>query len=156
MLSTQPGEDGVQLVSSFVEKPEPELARRLMASGALWNSFNFTASVSGLMARLRRALPWLTECFELLASGQHQERRNTLLPRFYDRLPHVDFARRVLEHSQGRFHVLPVPPCGWARSASAGGAACTRKTVTRGTASSSMRPLSISRAWLPVSIASTP
>jgi mannose-1-phosphate guanylyltransferase len=114
ILGAQPGEDGVQLVTSFVEKPEPELARRLMVSGALWNSFNFTASVSGLMARLRHALPWLTECFELLASGQHQERRKTLLPRFYDRLPHVDFARRVLEHSQGRFHVLPVPPCGWA------------------------------------------
>lgn len=38
----------------------------------------------------------------------------SLLPSFYARLPHVDFARQVLEHSVGRFHVLPVPPCGWA------------------------------------------
>jgi mannose-1-phosphate guanylyltransferase len=114
ILSAQPGDDGVQLVSSFVEKPKPELARRLMASGALWNSFNFAASVAGLMARMRRALPWLSECFELLASGQHRDGRGALLPSFYARLPHVDFARQVLEHAVGRFHVLPVPPCGWA------------------------------------------
>jgi mannose-1-phosphate guanylyltransferase len=115
ILGDKPGEDGVQLVSSFVEKPEVDLARRLMASGGLWNSFNFTASVAGLMARIRRALPWLAECFELLARGRHQEGGcGALLPRFYARLPHVDFAGRVLERSVGRFHVLPVPPCGWA------------------------------------------
>jgi mannose-1-phosphate guanylyltransferase len=111
---TQPGEEGLRLVTSFVEKPAPEAAGRLMADGALWNSFNFAASVDGLMDRFRRALPWLSECFELLASDLSRERRDHLLPRFYARLPHVDFASGVLERCAGRFHVLPVPPCGWA------------------------------------------
>ena len=85
-----------------------------MADGALWNSFTFAASAQGLMSRFRRALPWLSGCFELLEGGLASERRDQLLPRFYARLPHVDFASRVLERSAGLFHVLPVPPCGWA------------------------------------------
>jgi len=114
IMGAQADEAAVQLVESFVEKPEPALAARLMASGGLWNSFNFTASGAGLMAHFRRTLPWLAECFEVLMSGLHLHRRQDLMPRFYARLPHVDFASRVLQRSAGRFHVLPVPPCGWA------------------------------------------
>jgi len=114
IVGSQPDDDGLQLATSFVEKPAAEAAGRLMASGALWNSFNFVASFEGLRARFKRTLPWLSDCFELLASGLPRERRDHLLPRFYARLPHVDFASQVLERSAGLFHVLPVPPCGWA------------------------------------------
>lgn len=114
ILGAQPGEAVVQLVESFVEKPQPELAAHLMASGALWNSFNFVASAAGLTAHFKRTLAWLAECFELLISGDLLNRRHDLMPRFYARLPHVDFSSRVFQRSAGRFHVLPVPPCGWA------------------------------------------
>ena len=114
IVGTPVGDDSLQLVTDFAEKPDPDRARRLMAEGALWNSFTFAASAEGLMSRFRRTLPWLSGCFELLEGGLASERRDQLLPRFYARLPHVDFSSQVLERSAGLFHVLPVPPCGWA------------------------------------------
>jgi mannose-1-phosphate guanylyltransferase len=107
------GEDAVRLVTSFVEKPDAELAHRLMQSGALWSSFIFVASGEALLDQFKRSLPWLVERFNVeLAFGPWEKRPQALLS-LYDRLPTVDFSRRVLEQAGDAVYVLPVPPCGW-------------------------------------------
>ncbi len=49
--------DGSCAVARFVEKPAPALARELLSTGALWNSFIFAASAPSLLGLLRRTMP---------------------------------------------------------------------------------------------------
>jgi mannose-1-phosphate guanylyltransferase len=107
------GTDTVPAVSSFVEKPDARRAEQLMQSGALWSSLTFVTTCAALMDRFRRSMPWLVDRFtERLVYAPTDHRQYALLS-LYDRLPTVDFSRRVLEHSSDGLHVLPVPPCGW-------------------------------------------
>lgn len=107
------GTDHVPAVMSFVEKPDAERAEELLRSGALWSSFTFAVAGGTLMDLFRRSTPWLVDRFtERLVFVPDDPRQYALLS-LYDRLPTVDFSRRVLEQASGRVHVLPVPPCGW-------------------------------------------
>jgi mannose-1-phosphate guanylyltransferase len=100
-------------VTSFVEKPDAELADELMRSGALWSSFTFVATGKTLMGHFRRSMPRLVERFSTgLTYASWDHRRRDLL-RLYDTLPTVDFSRLVLAQAHEGMHVLPVPPCGW-------------------------------------------
>lgn len=107
------GEDAVRVVTSFVEKPEAELARELLESGALWSSLTFVATGQTLMQHFRLSMPWLVNRFSLgLAFGFWDTPQHALLS-LYDKLPDVDFSRRILERTEESIYVLPVPPCGW-------------------------------------------
>lgn len=113
ITSAPHGTDDVPAVTSFVEKPDTERAGELLRSGALWSSFTFAAAGGTLMDLFRRSTPWLVDRFtERLVYVPDDHRQYALLS-LYDRLPTVDFSRRVLEQASGRVHVLPVPPCGW-------------------------------------------
>ena len=100
-------------VTSFVEKPDADLAVQLMRSGALWSSFTFVATGKTLMRHFRRSMPRLVDRFSTgLTYASWDHRRHDLL-RLYDRLPTVDFSRLILAQAHEGMHVLPVPPCGW-------------------------------------------
>jgi mannose-1-phosphate guanylyltransferase len=90
---------GIEL---FVEKPDRETARRLMARGALWSSFLFASQGLALLAAFSRAQPALVRAFA--------ERP---LEAVYRKIPMVDFSREVLEQVADRLGVVRVPPCGW-------------------------------------------
>lgn len=105
--------DVVRAVTSFVEKPDARLADELMASGALWSSFTFITTAESLMHRFRCSMSWLVDRFSRRLTNTSTFDRQYGLLSLYDRLPTVDFSRRVLEHSDTEVHVLPVPPCGW-------------------------------------------
>jgi mannose-1-phosphate guanylyltransferase len=107
------GTDDVPAVTSFVEKPDAERADELLRSGALWSSFTFAVAGGTLMDLFRRSMPWLVDRFTERLVYVPDDRRQYALLSLYDRLPNVDFSRRVLEQASGRVHVLPVPPCGW-------------------------------------------
>lgn len=99
-------------VGRFIEKPEPDLARLLMRSGALWNSFlmvGSAASFLGLFARRRPAL------LSLLADAwaRPSSERAGAVEALYATLPPADFSRDVLQGSEKWLDVLEVPPCGW-------------------------------------------
>lgn len=107
------GKDALLAVTSFVEKPDPELAGELMRSGALWSSFTFVTTGETLMHHFRRTMPWLVDRFSRrLAHTAPFDRKFALLS-LYDQLPTVDFSQRVLEKADPDVYVLPVPPCGW-------------------------------------------
>ena len=107
------GDDGVQMVTSFVEKPDERAARDLLRNGALWSSFTFVTSVGLLLSRFHLTVPWLIERFEHAFEYGSWKKRNEVLPGLYEEIPAVDFSQSILQQSTETVHVLAVPPCGW-------------------------------------------
>jgi mannose-1-phosphate guanylyltransferase len=105
--------DGVHWVLSFVEKPLPVAAQRLMEQGCLWNSCVLVARGVALLSAFKRAFPELVERFGAACvsstAGEGEER----LSRLYARLPSLDLSRDLLQPNDDDLRVLPVPPCGW-------------------------------------------
>jgi mannose-1-phosphate guanylyltransferase len=97
-------------VAGFVEKPDPQTARDLVAAGALLNTLMFVADGSALLRIYEEALPGLLRPFLHLLREDVDGRA---LEGFYETLAVSDFSRDVLERSPGRLSMLPVPDCGW-------------------------------------------
>jgi mannose-1-phosphate guanylyltransferase len=97
-------------VLSFVEKPDPQRSRELVAAGALVNSFIFVVRGRALVRLYEDAVPELLRLFvpAVLAGSQ-----NGRLRELYDQIPGHDFSRAVLETCPGSLAVLPVPSCAW-------------------------------------------
>jgi mannose-1-phosphate guanylyltransferase len=90
------------------------LARMLLERGALWNAFI-------LIGAVRTFVSLFEERFSSIAAEMRVAvRRDAANPtdalattELYERLPELDFSRDVLEGSEQRLRVQPVPPCGW-------------------------------------------
>jgi mannose-1-phosphate guanylyltransferase len=92
----------------FVEKPSADLAARLVASGALWNTFMFAADATTIIELVRARFPTVVDSLETaLAAGPEA------VAALYERLPSLDFSRQILEGAAARLRVLPVAACGW-------------------------------------------
>ena len=91
-----PFRGGVARVSRFIEKPAASRARRLVASGALWNSGMFVWRVDVILAALREHLP------EVVDSLERALRRGgpAALAGAYRRLPSVSIDTGVLEKAR--------------------------------------------------------
>ena len=102
--------NGLQVVLSFVEKPDAETSRKLGGLGALVNSFIFASRGRTLIRLYEDVLPQLLRRFvpAVLARGHDGGLRE-----LYDEIPSHDFSRAVLERCAGSLAVLAVPPCGW-------------------------------------------
>jgi mannose-1-phosphate guanylyltransferase len=100
----------LRAVLSFVEKPDPQRSRELVAAGALVNSFIFVVRGRALVRLYEDAVPELLRLFvpAVLAGSQ-----NGRLRELYDQIPGHDFSRAVLETCPGSLAVLPVPSCAW-------------------------------------------
>lgn len=87
-------------VVGFVEKPRPELACRLLAARALWNTMVLVARTDTLLALYRAHLPYLAEMFGLHQRLPSHKRARFLATR-YANLPVADFSREVLTPARG-------------------------------------------------------
>jgi mannose-1-phosphate guanylyltransferase len=106
--------DGSRQVSRFVEKPEAALARSLLASGALWNSFIFAASGPALLGMFRDRIPEIVEDMTTaLARDARSGARSEALRDFYEQLPAIDFSRAVIQGAEAALRVVTAPACGW-------------------------------------------
>lgn len=104
----------VRGVSRFVEKPDGTVARQLLNSGALWNSFIFAANGPALLGMLRTAMPENVERVETaLARDARLGARSIALEEIYDELPSVDFSRGVMQGAERDLRVITAPACGW-------------------------------------------
>jgi mannose-1-phosphate guanylyltransferase len=102
----------VRPVASFVEKPPADLARRLFASGALWNSMVLVAKAQFVAGLYRRHLPRMAAVFDA-ARGLPRPARAEFLQTEYARLPPADFSRDLLTPAHGLFvHAWPAS-MGW-------------------------------------------
>lgn len=78
------------VVEKFIEKPEPELARKLVAEGCLWNSGIFLFDISTMMQEFESNLPgiyaYMGSFKELLAN--------------YHNLPNISIDHGIIEKSK--------------------------------------------------------
>jgi mannose-1-phosphate guanylyltransferase len=101
-------------VESFVEKPDRERARALIAQGAMWNSMIFAAHGAGLVELFTRHFPCTVTRMKVLAARNSEPESPTLqLIDLYERLPSIDFSRDVLQEATERLRVSRAQPCGW-------------------------------------------
>jgi mannose-1-phosphate guanylyltransferase len=106
--------DGTRAVERFVEKPDENVARQLLASGALWNSFIFAASGPALIGLMRERMPDIVDAMATaLARETHLGDRSTALADLYENLASIDFSRAVLQGAEARLRVVAAPACGW-------------------------------------------
>jgi mannose-1-phosphate guanylyltransferase len=105
--------DGSALVTQFIEKPSPQVARDIIANGGLWNAFIIAANVRSLVQIFTDRYPELV--MDLQAAIEHGRRTpdSTALIETYQRLPELDFSRHILEGRTHALRVVRVPQCGW-------------------------------------------
>lgn len=103
-----PREGGLGDVRLFAEKPEPRVARHLLASGGLLSTFVTVGSARGFRAAFDAHLPRLTRAL----AGAVQHRRWQALKVTFLSFGGASFSRDVLERMRN-LKVARLPPCGW-------------------------------------------
>jgi mannose-1-phosphate guanylyltransferase len=99
-------------VVGFVEKPAPGEARRLLASGAVWNSMVLVARAGGLLNLYRRHQPELSDLF-IHAYRLPPDCRARFLAEIYPTLSFTDFSRDVLTPAEGLAVSIWPASLGW-------------------------------------------
>jgi mannose-1-phosphate guanylyltransferase len=101
-------------VERFVEKPDPAHAQRLLAQGALWNTFIIAADAQALLHLFERRRPDIVAAMRNSVGGGRSETQTAeALADLYESLPEMDFSRSILQGQEEYLRVLPVPDCGW-------------------------------------------
>lgn len=108
----RPAASGLCRVRHFVEKPEPAVAERLLATGALANSFMLAAHLATLFRLMEQTVPDLLAPFTALHDGGWPPSPGRLAE-LYESIPSYDFSHHVLAPAVESLRVLPVPECGW-------------------------------------------
>ncbi|MEO6209200.1 MAG: sugar phosphate nucleotidyltransferase [Gemmatimonadaceae bacterium] len=92
------GEEGARRVARFAEKPNREIAARMVADGYLWNSGIFVWRASDFLAELRAHSPEVAPSLALAARGD--------VAGFFAAVKSISVDEGVLERS-GRVLVIP-------------------------------------------------
>jgi mannose-1-phosphate guanylyltransferase len=100
-------------VSRFWEKPTAGVAKHLMASGCLWNSFVMIGKVETFLDMFRRHLPEMYRMFSasVRAFGTFQEK--AVIRSIYAWIAETNFSSEVLEKSSDELLVMRVGDVGW-------------------------------------------
>jgi mannose-1-phosphate guanylyltransferase len=108
---------GTRRVSAFIEKPKTELAAKLVADGALWNTMVMVFKADTLLQLVRSVHPVIYRDFLRIfeAIGTREERRT--IERVYEALEPTNFSKQILEriavaHPKS-ISVLPVGGVFW-------------------------------------------
>jgi mannose-1-phosphate guanylyltransferase len=100
-------------VVRFREKPCPADAERLMAAGALWNTFVFAASAAALWDLARHTIPDVCNVFEAVRLMLASAHAPLFTEHAYQNMRTVNFSSEVLSPMASRLRVLAVPDVGW-------------------------------------------
>jgi mannose-1-phosphate guanylyltransferase len=112
-ISLPPGPpNSIRPVSGFVEKPAAGVARRLLTSGAIWNTMVLVARVRDLVGLSAAHLPEITTTF-LRASARPEPEREAFLRARYPLLANADFSRDVLTKARGLLAYTWPSSIGW-------------------------------------------
>ncbi len=109
---------GARAVRRFVEKPDAELASRIISEGGLWNAFIIAASAQKLLDLFTRHFASVVMEMRVILNrcrqaGLPDSAGWSTIVDMYGRLPEIDFSRDLLEGREAALRVLPVPLCGW-------------------------------------------
>ena len=93
----EPGIGCARKVELFVEKPAPEVAQKIIRSGALWNTMVIVFRLATIMSAFQRTTPELHRSFQKIqtAIGTPDEQR--MLEAVYHGLNPINFSTAVLE-----------------------------------------------------------
>jgi mannose-1-phosphate guanylyltransferase len=100
-------------IRRFWEKPSPELAGRLLASGCLWNSFVMVGRITAFIDLIGTGTPELLRAFEPIWRVRGSSSEEAVAERVYVRLPHLGFSERVLVPGANRLGVVRVKDVEW-------------------------------------------
>ena len=84
-----------------------------MERGGLWNSFLMVASGRALTALYLRRRPSLLHALSFAPRRGDGALDPIALARLYASIPSSDFSRELLQGSEDRLSLVPVPYCGW-------------------------------------------
>ena len=102
-----PGEPGVHTVRGFVEKPSVGAAARLIAGGALWNSFVMVFRVARMLRLLGQVVPEEFERMRALLERPWE------VPRRYPQIDAWNFSQRFLSRIADHLIVIRVEGVHW-------------------------------------------
>jgi mannose-1-phosphate guanylyltransferase len=100
-------------VGGFVEKPEPERARRCLAAGWLWNTFVFATTLPTLLEIGRDCLPSVDDRLKHVAAFTGTPHESWAIRQAFALVPRCDFSRAVLQQCPSGLAVSPLPRLTW-------------------------------------------
>lgn len=109
--------DSARRIELFLEKPAAEVARKIIRSGALWNTLILICKCETLLNAIKSTAPELHRSFQpiLKALGTADEQR--VIEEVYQKLPSLNFSKGILEvlsvEHRPALAVLPVPGVTW-------------------------------------------
>ncbi len=103
----------VHAVEAFIEKPGLAVARRAMASGALWNTLVLAAKADLLWSLGWRYLPEMMRLFDQLSAAIGTEEEDDAMERVYGRMPSRNFSSDLLARATGEAAVIELSDVLW-------------------------------------------
>ena len=100
-------------VSRFWEKPNADLARKLMERGCLWNSFVMVGRVDALLKMTRRALPEMYSQFANIVPPVETPGERHAVRELYAGIRESNFSHEVLAARPEDLTVMRVGDVGW-------------------------------------------
>lgn len=105
--------NSISRVARFWEKPSAGVAKRLMASGCLWNSFVMLGRVDSFLDLFRKHLPEMFRMFNASRNMLGTSHEGPVLRAIYSWLNSTNFSTEVLEKATERLMVMRVGEVGW-------------------------------------------
>lgn len=100
-------------VERFWEKPPATVARRLLSSGCLWNSFVMVGRVEAFLEMFREHLPMMYGMFDMSGPFLGDARETAAVRSIYKWIKETNFSSEVLERAVARLLVMRVAGVGW-------------------------------------------
>jgi mannose-1-phosphate guanylyltransferase len=100
-------------VEEFIEKPHEELAKQLMAAGALWNTFVMAAPLEELWGLGWKHVPDVMARFETLERAIATPSECETLDAIYEGMPDRNFSSEILQNARGHVCVMELEGVAW-------------------------------------------
>lgn len=100
-------------VKRFWEKPTAGVAKQLMDSGCLWNSFVMVGRVDTFLGMFQKHLPELYRMFAAASKLFGTSQENAVIRSIYDWIEDINFSSEVLEKCSDELLVMRVSDVGW-------------------------------------------
>jgi len=100
-------------VSRFWEKPTARVAKKLMTTGCLWNSFVMVGKVGTFLDLFKRHLPDMFRMFSAAAKVFGTPQEAAVIRSIYAWIEETNFSSQVLERSSDELLVMRVGNVGW-------------------------------------------
>jgi len=103
----------ISRVQRFWEKPTTGVAKRLFASGCLWNSFVMVGNVDAFLEMFRAHLPDMFRMFSASSQLFGKPQEKAVIRSIYSWINETNFSSKVLEKTVGELLVMRVGDVTW-------------------------------------------